>query len=157
MLRRLSAVLCVSFGFQFFLGIASQWMESPLAGFLDTTTKALMPPGKRKNHVLTLSLLIRQLTVEERDSRHSTLSVCLSVCLSTACLSLTGVAMVVVLVLRTLFDYDPMCDAGLPGRGLDFKFGHILNVVGDEDADWWHAVRVVPDDGGSGVVPSKRR
>jgi len=60
-------------------------------------------------------------------------------------------------VFRTLFDYDPTCDAGLPGRGLDFKFGHILNVVGDDDADWWHAVRVVPDDGGSGVVPSKRR
>lgn len=58
---------------------------------------------------------------------------------------------------RVLFDYDPMCDAGLPGRGLDFRFGHILNVVGDDDADWWHAVRVVPDDGGSGVVPSKRR
>jgi len=61
------------------------------------------------------------------------------------------------LLFRTLFDYDPSCDAGLPGRGLDFRFGHILNVVGDDDADWWHAVRVVPDDGGSGVVPSKRR
>ena len=60
-------------------------------------------------------------------------------------------------VFRALFDYDPSCDAGLPGRGLEFKFGHILNVVGDDDADWWHAVRVIPDDGGSGVVPSKRR
>ena len=65
--------------------------------------------------------------------------------------------LLILLVFRTLFDYDPTCDAGLPGRGLDFRFGHILNVVGDDDADWWHAVRVVPDDGGSGVVPSKRR
>jgi len=63
----------------------------------------------------------------------------------------------ILLVFRVLFDYDPTCDAGLPGRGLDFRFGHILNVVGDDDADWWHAVRVVPDDGGSGVVPSKCR
>lgn len=58
---------------------------------------------------------------------------------------------------RALFDYDPTTDAGLPGRGLEFKYGHILNVVGDEDSDWWHAVRVMPDDGASGVIPSKHR
>jgi len=68
-----------------------------------------------------------------------------------------GSVLWLLLLLRALFDYDPSRDAGLPGRGLDFRFGHILNVVGDDDADWWHAVRVVPDDGRSGVVPSKRR
>ena len=58
---------------------------------------------------------------------------------------------------RALFDYDPTSDAGLPGRGLEFKYGHVLNVVGDDDSDWWHAVRVMPDDGASGVIPSKHR
>ena len=58
---------------------------------------------------------------------------------------------------RALFDYDPTNDTGLPGRGLEFKYGHILNVVGDEDSDWWHAVRIMPDDGASGMIPSKYR
>ena len=80
------------------------------------------------------------------------LCVCVCVCVR-ACVFISRYCY----VFRALFDYDPTHDAGLPGRGLDFKFGHILNVVGDDDADWWHAVRVVPDDGGSGVVPSKRR
>lgn len=60
-------------------------------------------------------------------------------------------------MLRALFDYDPTTDVGLPGRGLEFRYGHILNVVGDEDSDWWHAVRIMPDDGASGVIPSKHR
>ena len=58
---------------------------------------------------------------------------------------------------RALFDYDPLLDVGLPGRGLDFKYGDILNVVGDADADWWHTMRVMPDDGTSGIVPSRKR
>lgn len=63
---------------------------------------------------------------------------------------------------RTLFDYDPNKDSGLPSRGLPFKFGDILYVNNASDDEWWQAKRyfsqpvekelLLP-----GIIPSKKR
>lgn len=45
---------------------------------------------------------------------------------------------------RTLFDYDPSRDDGLPSRGLAFNFGEILHVTNASDDQWWQARRVLP-------------
>ncbi|KAI3381843.1 hypothetical protein SNEBB_003584 [Seison nebaliae] len=50
---------------------------------------------------------------------------------------------------KTLFDYDPGKDAGIPGRGLSFHYGDILHVTNAADIEWWQAKRVlnvIPDD-----------
>ena len=46
------------------------------------------------------------------------------------------------LYVRTLFDYDPSRDEGVPSRGLAFAFGDILHVVNASDEDWWQAKRL---------------
>ena len=61
---------------------------------------------------------------------------------------------------RSLIDYDPTKDSGLPGRGLGFRFGDILHVVNASDDEWWQAKRVSPDgeeDRSLGIIPSKKR
>ena len=44
---------------------------------------------------------------------------------------------------RSLFDYDPSKDEGIPSRGLSFKFGDIIHVTNASDEDWWQARRVL--------------
>lgn len=64
------------------------------------------------------------------------------------------------LYVRTLFDYEPVRDSGLPSRGLPFRFGDILHVTNASDDEWWQARRVLPDgtdDALIGIIPSKRR
>lgn len=61
---------------------------------------------------------------------------------------------------RSLIDYDPTKDSGLPGRGLGFRFGDILHVVNASDDEWWQAKKVLPDgeeDRSLGIIPSKKR
>lgn len=60
---------------------------------------------------------------------------------------------------RALFDYDPLKDSGLPGRGLSFRFGDILHVTNASDDEWWQARKLVPQSGdeGLGIIPSKKR
>ena len=63
------------------------------------------------------------------------------------------------LFFRSLFDYDPSKDEGLPSRGLSFRFGDILHVTNASDEDWWQARRVLPqgEEGEMGLVPSRSR
>lgn len=60
---------------------------------------------------------------------------------------------------RALFDYDPMKDSGLPGKGLSFKQGDILHVTNASDDEWWQARKLVGDlvDQGLCIIPSKKR
>jgi len=59
---------------------------------------------------------------------------------------------------RALFSYDPSKDSGLPGRGLAFSRGDVLNVTNASDDDWWQARHVdVADDQLPGIIPSKTR
>lgn len=59
---------------------------------------------------------------------------------------------------RALFDYDPLKDSDLPGRGLSFRYGDILHVTNASDEEWWQAYRLVPRaDTGFGIIPSKNR
>lgn len=62
-------------------------------------------------------------------------------------------------VCRALFDYDPLKDSGLPGRGLSFQFGDILHVTNASDDEWWQARKIlsVSGDEGLGIIPSKKR
>ncbi len=63
------------------------------------------------------------------------------------------------LYVRALFDYDPVKDSGLPGKGLTFHYGDILHVTNASDDEWWQARRVQRDgrEDDLGIVPSKRR
>jgi len=63
------------------------------------------------------------------------------------------------LYVRSLFDYDPSKDEGIPSRGLPFKFGDILHVTNASDEDWWQARRVLNqgEEGEMGLVPSRTR
>jgi len=63
------------------------------------------------------------------------------------------------LYVRSLFDYDPSKDEGIPSRGLMFKFGDILHVTNASDEEWWQARKVLNqgDEGEMGLVPSRSR
>jgi len=63
------------------------------------------------------------------------------------------------LYVRTLFDYDPSSDDGLPSIGLPFKYGSILHVTNASDDEWWQARKVLATgrEEGIGIIPSKRR
>ncbi|XP_060853514.1 disks large 1 tumor suppressor protein [Rhopalosiphum padi] len=63
------------------------------------------------------------------------------------------------LYVRTLFDYDPSSDDGLPSIGLAFKYGAILHVTNASDDEWWQARKVLATgrEEGIGIIPSKRR
>jgi len=60
---------------------------------------------------------------------------------------------------RSLFDYDPTKDSGLPSKGLAFKYGDILHVTNASDDEWWQARKLVPEgeEDNLGIIPSKRR
>ncbi|VDN43533.1 unnamed protein product [Gongylonema pulchrum] len=63
------------------------------------------------------------------------------------------------LFIRSMFDYDPSREAGVPHRALSFYYGDILHVTNTADDDWWTA-RVVTENGEEGlegVIPSKKR
>ena len=63
------------------------------------------------------------------------------------------------LYVRTLFDWDPSKDDGIPSRGLSFRFGDILHVTNASDEEWWQARKVLKEnsEGELGLVPSKTR
>ena len=42
---------------------------------------------------------------------------------------------------RSMFDYDPSKDEGIPSRGLFFKFGDVIHVTNASDEDWWQVNR----------------
>lgn len=60
---------------------------------------------------------------------------------------------------RTLFDYDPNKDDGLPSHGLAFRYGEILHVTNASDDEWWQARKVTPlgEQEVLGIIPSKKR
>ena len=47
------------------------------------------------------------------------------------------------LYVRSLFDYDPTKDQGIPSRGLHFKFGDVLHLTNASDEEWWQARKVL--------------
>ena len=47
------------------------------------------------------------------------------------------------LYVRSLFDYDPTKDEGIPSRGLHFKFGDVLHLTNASDEEWWQARKVL--------------
>lgn len=60
---------------------------------------------------------------------------------------------------RSLIDYDPSRDSGLPSRGLPFCHADILHVTNASDDEWWQAKRinVLGQEEGLGIIPSKLR
>lgn len=59
--------------------------------------------------------------------------------------------------LRALFNYDPNEDTLLPCKevGVAFNQGDILEVVNQEDPNWWQARRVETEDFRTGLIPSQ--
>ena len=58
------------------------------------------------------------------------------------------------LYVRSLFDYDPTKDEGIPSRGLHFRFGDVLHLTNASDEDWWQA-RKVNSKERPGLIPSQ--
>lgn len=56
---------------------------------------------------------------------------------------------------RTLFDYNPRNDEGLPAPGLAFIYGDILHVTNASDDEWWQAKKM--ESSKRGIVPSGKR
>lgn len=58
--------------------------------------------------------------------------------------------------LKAHFNYDPKRDNLIPCRdaGLPFLEGDIIQVVNNEDANWWQAKKI-SEDGPSGLIPSQ--
>ncbi|XP_065065224.1 protein PALS1-like [Rhopilema esculentum] len=59
---------------------------------------------------------------------------------------------------RAQFDYDPQDDNYIPCReiGLPFRKGEILEILNQEDPNWWQARKVnVEANGLAGLIPSK--
>lgn len=63
------------------------------------------------------------------------------------------------LYVRSLFDYDPTKDEGIPSRGLHFRFGDVLHLTNASDEEWWQARKVLlqGEEGEMGLVPSRSR
>jgi len=63
------------------------------------------------------------------------------------------------LTCRTLFDYDPRHDSGLPSRGISFRHGDILQVTNASDDEWWQARKLTGDiaEDGLGIIPGRKR
>ncbi|XP_001629601.2 protein PALS2 isoform X2 [Nematostella vectensis] len=57
---------------------------------------------------------------------------------------------------RAHFDYDPSKDDQIPCQdaGLAFKQGEVLQIVDQEDANWWQAKKV-DDSRAAGIIPSQ--
>ncbi|CAI9717687.1 MAGUK p55 subfamily member 6-like [Octopus vulgaris] len=60
------------------------------------------------------------------------------------------------LFIKTHFNYDPMRDRLIPCKeaGLPFKDGDILEILSQNDANWWQA-RKVDSKGSAGIIPSR--
>lgn len=59
--------------------------------------------------------------------------------------------------MRALFTYDPCSDRLLPCKevGIAFKQGDILEVLNQEDPNWWQARRVDSPNSRAGLIPSQ--
>jgi hypothetical protein len=59
--------------------------------------------------------------------------------------------------MRTLYNYDPTQDSLLPCRevGLSFKQGEILEILNQEDPNWWQARKVDSPISHAGLIPSQ--
>ncbi|XP_014210813.1 disks large 1 tumor suppressor protein-like isoform X1 [Copidosoma floridanum] len=60
---------------------------------------------------------------------------------------------------KTLFNYDPNKDDGLPSHGLAFSYGEILHVTNASDDEWWQARKVTAlgEQEALGIIPSRKR
>ncbi|XP_034251713.1 MAGUK p55 subfamily member 6 isoform X2 [Thrips palmi] len=58
--------------------------------------------------------------------------------------------------MRALFNYNPMEDTLLPCKeiGLEFQHGDVLEIVNQNDPNWWQAIRVGWN-GPAGLIPSQ--
>ena len=59
--------------------------------------------------------------------------------------------------MRALYNYDPSQDKLLPCKevGVEFKQGDILEVLNQEDPNWWQARRVDSPNSRAGLIPSQ--
>ncbi|XP_045066450.1 MAGUK p55 subfamily member 7 isoform X1 [Coregonus clupeaformis] len=59
---------------------------------------------------------------------------------------------------KTLFDYDPAEDKAIPctEAGLAFKRGDILQIMSQDDANWWQAKQDGHANPRAGLIPSKQ-
>ncbi len=59
--------------------------------------------------------------------------------------------------MRSLFSYDPSVDRHHPCQeaGLKFGPGVVLQIVNQEDPNWWQAVREGDNRTRAGIIPSK--
>ena len=59
--------------------------------------------------------------------------------------------------MRSLFSYDPSVDRHHPCQeaGLRFDAGTVLEIVNQDDPNWWQAVRVGDKRTRAGIIPSK--
>ncbi|XP_031652239.1 LOW QUALITY PROTEIN: MAGUK p55 subfamily member 7 [Oncorhynchus kisutch] len=59
---------------------------------------------------------------------------------------------------KTLFDYDPAEDKAIPCKeaGLAFKRGDILQIMSQDDANWWQAKQDGHVNPRAGLIPSKQ-
>ncbi|CAJ0945189.1 unnamed protein product, partial [Mesorhabditis belari] len=60
---------------------------------------------------------------------------------------------------RTMFEFDPEREVGIPQRCMPFKYGDILHIINSADDNWWTAKKVADngDEGPEGVIPSVHR
>ncbi|XP_062337590.1 MAGUK p55 subfamily member 7-like [Osmerus eperlanus] len=59
---------------------------------------------------------------------------------------------------RCLFDYEPLGDPAIPCReaGLAFKKGDILEILSQQDDNWWQARRHANGNSRAGLIPSRQ-
>ncbi|XP_067108970.1 MAGUK p55 subfamily member 7-like [Osmerus mordax] len=59
---------------------------------------------------------------------------------------------------RCLFDYEPLGDPAIPCReaGLAFKKGDILEILSQQDDNWWQARRHADGNSWAGLIPSRQ-
>lgn len=59
--------------------------------------------------------------------------------------------------MRALYNYDPLSDTLLPCKeiGIAFNSGDILEVLNQEDPNWWQARRTDIEDAPIGLIPSQ--
>ena len=59
--------------------------------------------------------------------------------------------------MRSFFSYDPSSDRHHPCQeaGLKFDNGTVLQIVNQEDSDWWQAVKEGEKRIRAGIIPSK--
>lgn len=59
--------------------------------------------------------------------------------------------------MRGLFSYNPLSDSHHPCQeaGLKFEAGAVLQIVNQDDPNWWQAVREGDRRTRAGIIPSK--